>query len=153
MTTSAIARLRRNDDYMVPEWTLGDRMRKALDVSGTPVQEIADYLEVNRGTIGRWLHDKSPVKRSNLIIWAATTGVDLEWLETGTAGLEDQAGRDLYASRDLNPEPADSEDGVILRLPTGVNRWLTVDRMLSGERPPVPPRPREAPAARLWAVS
>jgi transcriptional regulator with XRE-family HTH domain len=106
MSTQAIIRLRSGgDDYMVPEWTLGDRMRKALEVSGTPVQEIAEYLDVSRVTVGRWIHDRTPVKRHVLLVWAATTGVDPDWLETGTASPE--AGRSVYAIRDSNPEPAD----------------------------------------------
>lgn len=159
MSIQAITRLRGGDDYMVPEWTLGDRMRKALEVSGTPVQEISEYLDVNRATVGRWLHDKSPVKRSTLMIWAATTGVDLEWLETGTASPE--AGRSMYAIRDSNPEPADMESRRFLGvleggLSTG-NRGLPVDRIPAGwpiPEPPMPPRPRQSPdSRRLRAVS
>lgn len=145
--------MRDRDDYIVPEWTLGDRLRKALEASDTPVQEIADYLDVNRNTISRWIHDKSPVKRSTLIIWAATTGVDPDWLETGTAGLENQADRDLYASRDLNPEPADSEVRRLRTVPAGVNRGLTVNRILCGEPVPVPPAPREPRTAAVAGVS
>jgi transcriptional regulator with XRE-family HTH domain len=144
MTLHALTRLARDDDYMVPEWTLGDRMRKALEVSGTPVGEIAEYLEVNRATVGRWLHDKSPVKKSTLIIWAATTGVDLGWLETGTAGLENQTGRDQYAIRDSNPEPADMSSARRLTLVGGVNRRLSVNRIPAGWPIPEPSEPREA---------
>jgi transcriptional regulator with XRE-family HTH domain len=154
MTLHALTRLARDDDYMVPEWTLGDRMRKALEVSGTPVGEIAEYLEVNRATVGRWLHDKSPVKKSTLIIWAATTGVDLGWLETGTAGLENQTGRDQYAIRDSNPEPADMASRPRLTLAHSVNRPLTVDRIPAGWPIPEPPATCPAPEARhLRAVS
>lgn len=153
MTIHTMKRLRRDEDYFVPEWTLGDRMRKALAASGTPVNEIADYLEVTPTTVGRWINDRSPVKRSTLIVWAATTGVDLGWLETGTAGLENQADRDLYASRDLNPEPADSEVRHLRAVPSGVNRGLTVNRILTGPPVPVPLRPRPARERHLSAVS
>lgn len=123
---------------MIPEWTLGDRMRKALEVSNTPVGEIAEYLEVNRATVGRWLHDKSPVKKSTLVIWAATTGVDLGWLETGTAGLENQTGRDQYAIRDSNPEPADMESRHLRLVGGAVNDGLTLDRLPGGWWPTDP---------------
>lgn len=103
-----MARLVRADaDSIVPTWSLGDRMRKALEVTGTPVMEMAEYLEVSRQTIGNWLHDRSPVKRATLVVWAAATGVSLEWLETGEAAPANQDGLSVYASRDLNPEPAD----------------------------------------------
>ena len=145
MTTQAMSRLRSGDDYFVPEWTLGDRMRKALEASGTPVGEMAEYLDVGRATIGRWLHDRTPVKRSVLLIWSATTGVDLEWLETGTAGLGNQTGRDQYAIRDSNPEPADLSSRPRLQLVPGGKRGLTVDRIPAGWPIPEPPKPREAP--------
>ena len=31
----------------VPEWTRGDRMRKALEYAGVSTQEMADYLEAS----------------------------------------------------------------------------------------------------------
>jgi transcriptional regulator with XRE-family HTH domain len=148
--------LRAHDDYFVPEWTLGDRMRKALEASGTPVGEIAEYLDVSRQTIGRWLHDKTPVKRHVLLVWAATTGVDPEWLETGTAGLENQTGRDQYAIRDSNPEPADMASRPALRVIVGVNERLTVDRIPAGLPAPEPRTPspgRQRAGRHLRAVS
>jgi transcriptional regulator with XRE-family HTH domain len=147
MTLHTLARQAPDPDALVPDWTLGDRMRKALDVSGTPVHEIAEYLDVSRQTIGRWLHDRGPVKRHVLITWAATTGVDLWWLETGTAGLENQTGRDQYAIRDSNPEPADMSSARRLTLVGGVNRRLSVNRIPAGWPIPAPPAPRPAPDA------
>lgn len=155
MTLHTLARQAPNPDALVPDWTLGDRMRKALDVSGTPVQEIAEYLDVSRQTIGRWLSDRGPVKRHVLITWAATTGVDLGWLETGTAGLENQTGRDQYAIRDLNPEPADMEHGRSRLRLVSVNRGLTVNRIPAGYPIPEPrkPLPGRESGRHLSAVS
>jgi transcriptional regulator with XRE-family HTH domain len=156
MTIHPLARIMRaRDDYFVPEWTLGDRMRKALEASGTPVHEIAEYLDVTPTTISRWIHDKTPVKRSAIMIWAATTGVDPEWLETGTAGLENQTGRDQYAIRDSNPEPADMSSRPDLRVILGVNERLTVDRIPAGLPVPEPrtPVPGRESGRHLRAVS
>lgn len=145
------------DEYFVPEWTLGDRMRKALEVSGTPVGEMAEYLDVGRATIGRWIHDKGPVKRTTLLVWAATTGVDPDWLETGTAGLQKETGGELYAIRDSNPEPADMSSRPTLAVVWSVNRSLTVDRIPAGDLPydvPLPlPAPVPAASRHLSAVS
>lgn len=137
MSIHPIKRLVREDvDAIVPTFTLGDRMRKALEHTGTPVQEMAEYLEVSRQTIGNWLHDRSPVKTSTLVIWAAATGVSLEWLETGTAGLQKETGGEVYAIRDSNPEPADMESRARLRViqggSPGVNPVLTVERPGAG---------------------
>jgi transcriptional regulator with XRE-family HTH domain len=129
-------------------------MRKALTTSGTPVNEIADYLGVTPTTVGRWINDRGPVKRPILLVWAATTGVSLEWLETGSAGLQVETGTDRYAIRDLNPEPADSESRRHLTLVRSVNRELTVDRIPAGDRlPDTDDRPLLPESARhLWAV-
>jgi transcriptional regulator with XRE-family HTH domain len=132
MTIHQMPRRMRDADYFVPEWTLGDRMRKALAVSGTPVNEIAEYLDVTPTTVGRWINDRGPVKRHILLTWAAATGVDPVWLETGTAGPQEGTGGNEYAIRDSNPEPADMSSRSRLTLIRSVNRPLTVDRIAPG---------------------
>lgn len=99
-------------DGAIPALTRGWRMRMALAHAGVSVGDMADYLEVDRNTIGRWTGDKGPVKRSILLLWAMRTNVSLAWLENGeTPGTgEGDGGLGVYASRDLNPEPADYED-------------------------------------------
>lgn len=81
---------------VVPEWTVGDRMAKALNVGGVGRHEMADYLDVTTETIRRWINGLSPVKKSTLRLWSIYTNVSLEWLETGECAI-----------RDSNPEPAD----------------------------------------------
>lgn len=92
----------------VPSWTVGDRMRKALDVAGVSVADMADYLDVSRQTIGRWINNHGPVKVGTLRLWSLRTGVDLGWLETGTATSE--GGRSEVRHQGLEPR----------------TRWLTV---------------------------
>lgn len=65
------------------EFDLADRLRKSLRVSGVSVQEMADYLEVNRNTIGRWMAGSSEPKALYLRMWALRNKVPLEWLQTG----------------------------------------------------------------------
>ena len=107
MTLHSIPRRDSLEPGAVPDFTLGDRLRKALDHAGISVATMADVQGVGTATVSRWMHDRSPVKRGALMLWAIATGVDQQWLETGTAGLENQTGRDQYAIRDSNPEPAD----------------------------------------------
>ncbi len=93
------------DTGVIPELSLGRRMRLALDHAGMTSIDMADYLEVHKGTLSRWLNDQSPVRRSMLRLWAFRTGVSLHWLETGMAPQPEPGGQ-MYAIRDSNPEPA-----------------------------------------------
>lgn len=117
--------IERDDENRIPTFTLGDRLRKALDVSGLTAQDMAEVQDVTPSTISRWLRDRSPIRRSHLTLWAIATGVNLAWLETGTAGLENQTGRDQYAIRDSNPEPAGSESRGSVAVLRSVKRGLT----------------------------
>lgn len=65
------------------EFDLADRLRKSLRVADVSVQEMADYLEVNRNTVGRWLGGGGEPKGLYIRMWALRTGVPLEWLTTG----------------------------------------------------------------------
>lgn len=84
------------ESAIVPEWDFADRMAKALRVSGYSVQDVADRLGVNRDTISRWINGRNKPGRPALMAWAAVTGVDLGWLETGER-----------ARRDSNSQPSD----------------------------------------------
>ena len=88
----------------VPQWTLGDRMGKALRESDIGVQGMADYLGVARTTVSTWLHDRIVPGRQTMILWALRTGVDFHWIEKGH---EPGSGKcSECAARDSNPEPA-----------------------------------------------
>lgn len=64
----------------VPEWDLADRMRKALQVSGIEVQEMADYLGVTRNTIYTWINRHNRPSPATVRLWAMRCGVPYEWL-------------------------------------------------------------------------
>lgn len=69
---------------LVPEWTLGWRMRRSLAHAGITIEEIARKLSVTRSTISRWVNDKgAPPRAIYLREWASLTGVPLTWLTTG----------------------------------------------------------------------
>jgi len=70
----------------VPEWTLGWRMRRALEHAGLQVDDIAALLGVSRSTVSRWVNDRGPVRAVCLREWAARCGVDYGWLAAGARG-------------------------------------------------------------------
>jgi DNA-binding transcriptional regulator YiaG len=89
---------------MVPEWDLADRMRKALRISGTGVQEMADYLGVARNTVSTWINGRIDPSTQTLRLWAMRCGVPYEWLLEGglmfdkTSGASPQPCRANFGS-------------------------------------------------------
>lgn len=67
----------------VPEFTLGWRMRLALETEGISVQEMAERLGYSRSTISRWLNDQDAPRAVVLDRWRLETGVDEDWLRSG----------------------------------------------------------------------
>jgi transcriptional regulator with XRE-family HTH domain len=68
----------------IPEWTLGWRMRRALEYADLSVETIAAEMGVGRSTVSRWLHDQGAPPRAAFVrFWATTTGVPFEWLTGG----------------------------------------------------------------------
>lgn len=61
-----------------PRWTLGDRMRKAREVRGIGVGEMAGIMMRNRNTINNYESDKHRPPRLVLDRWAEVTGIPLE---------------------------------------------------------------------------
>lgn len=68
---------------LVPEWDVGDRMRKALREAKISVQDMADYLGVTRGTVSTWINGRIEPSTQTLRLWAAHCGVDYGWLSEG----------------------------------------------------------------------
>ena len=57
----------------------------ALRDADVTVQEMADYLDVGRNTVSRWINDRGVPGKQTMRLWALRTGVPLQWLETGQA--------------------------------------------------------------------
>lgn len=75
---------------VIPQWTQGDRMRKAMEHAGIKTEELmAQELEVHRTTISRWLSDATTVRTIYLKQWALRCGVPYEWLRNGNDGMGD----------------------------------------------------------------
>lgn len=70
---------------LIPEWTLGDRLRKARSLTGMSVREFAEHIGVSHGTITNAEHDARGVRPITMKAWALATGVSIEWLETGAS--------------------------------------------------------------------
>lgn len=87
---------------------IADRMRKALRVSGVGVQEMADYLDVARNTVGTWINGKVVPSTQTVRLFAIRTGVPFAWIKDGK----------------LDNGPSDPDDGntqggeVLLSKPT-----------------------------------
>jgi transcriptional regulator with XRE-family HTH domain len=64
-------------------WDWVDRLNKSLRVSGLKVQEMADFLECSRNTVGNWLNDRATPSPASLQLWAQKTGVPYGWLRDG----------------------------------------------------------------------
>lgn len=76
----------------IPQWTQGDRMRKALHHADVSVQQMADYLDVGRNTVSTWINDRIEPSTQTLRLWSLRTGVPLEWLRNGVEPTSDPGG-------------------------------------------------------------
>lgn len=75
----------------VPAWDLADRLRKALREANKregvdlSVEELAEELGYSRQSAGNWMAGRAEPRRAVILQWAARTGVNARWLETGEA--------------------------------------------------------------------
>lgn len=63
----------------VPEWTLGWKLKRALDFAGVSAQDMAGELGVHVATVSRWMNDRETPRRAYVMAWALRTGVPIEW--------------------------------------------------------------------------
>ncbi|MFD2840113.1 helix-turn-helix domain-containing protein [Populibacterium corticicola] len=93
----------------IPQFTMGDRLRKAREQAGLESSEFADEIGVSRNTITNYERDKVAPRKIVLKAWALRTGVPIQWLETGIApspnpdGLENAAISDSVRSKGFEP--------------------------------------------------
>ncbi len=91
----------------IPNWHMGDRLRKAREQVGLDQQQLADTIGVSRRTVGNAESGKHAVRKIVLNAWSLATGVPLVWLETDESPHPAGPNGGECAVRDLNPEPAD----------------------------------------------
>ena len=65
---------------VIPEFTLGDRLRKARELSGMDMQQLAEVIDVHRQSIARYESGVVVPKRHVLLSWSWATGVDADWV-------------------------------------------------------------------------
>jgi transcriptional regulator with XRE-family HTH domain len=94
---------------IIPEFTQGDRLRKARQLTGLTAREFADLIGVSAKTVNNAEGDSHAVRRITMNAWALATGVSRTWLETGQAPA-------------VEPEPGHSVRHQGLEPRT---RWLT----------------------------
>src|SRR5690349_19437899 len=104
----------------IPELTLGWRLRMAMENTDLDQGEWANYLGVNRNTITRWTHDKSPVARGQLIAISLRSGVPIEWIENGTGPSDNNDGGDELPRLDSNQQPSGYRPRVLRQRGQGV---------------------------------
>ena len=73
----------------VPEWTLGDRLKKARVLAGIEQREMARQLGVTSGAISNWEKDISRPRQDLLQVlrrWSEITNVSYGWLVGEVSG-------------------------------------------------------------------
>lgn len=68
----------------VPEFTRGDRLRKARELAGYDRQQFAALIGIHRESLAKYESDRQAPRPPVLSAWALATGVDLAWLRDGT---------------------------------------------------------------------
>jgi transcriptional regulator with XRE-family HTH domain len=68
---------------VIPEWTQGDRLRKARLLTGLNTRDFAQHIGVSPKTVNNAEADSHPVRKIVLNAWAMATGVPAEWLRDG----------------------------------------------------------------------
>lgn len=71
---------------LTPQWTLGDRLRKAREIAGLSQGEMAEAIGIARNSVGRYESGSFDPSRPVLIAWAFRTGVALDWIMAGVTG-------------------------------------------------------------------
>lgn len=93
----------------IPEWTLGDRLRKAREAAGLEMQELAQLIGVARNTVSNAERGKVTPRQIVLNQWSLATGVPVQWLQHGETPSGGPGGGNfkMRARRDSNSQPLD----------------------------------------------
>ncbi len=93
---------------VIPVPTAAQRLMLARMHAGLNQGEMAERLGVTTATVQRAESGATKPRRTTYMAWSMATGVNLYWLETGTAPSPEGDGAAVEcAIRDSNPEPAD----------------------------------------------
>lgn len=67
-------------DGLIPEWTLGDRLRKAREHAGLKQAELAQIIGIARSSVVSYESDRTAPSRPVVLSWSLATGVPAEWV-------------------------------------------------------------------------
>ncbi len=73
-------------DTLIPEWTFGERLRKARDEAGLSTDDIARATGKTKRAVTSWESGERIPQFGELRLaklYSEATGVDYEWLVTG----------------------------------------------------------------------
>ncbi|MFB9775394.1 helix-turn-helix domain-containing protein [Brevibacterium otitidis] len=70
---------------IVPELTIGQRLRVARELTGLEQREFASEIGISRTSVSALEGGRSKPRQLTLRAWSSRTGVSLHWLETGEA--------------------------------------------------------------------
>lgn len=108
---------------MIPQFTVGDRLRKAREVTGLEQGEFAEALGVSRNTVGNYESGNTMrLKPIVLKAWSLRTGVPLVWLETGAENphpVDPDGGSVRLPRLDSNQRPSDYTSALVIEGPWG----------------------------------
>lgn len=90
--TPYLGRMTQQVHGVIPEFTIGDRLRKARELTGLDQVQFATEIDISRNTVGNYENGNVKPRRLALKAWAMRTGVPLEWLETGVASSSPDGG-------------------------------------------------------------
>lgn len=107
---------------VVPRWTVGDRLNKALHHAGISVGEMSEYLGLSRNSVSAYINDRQAPKRQTLLLWAMRTGVAMEWIETGVERSDPTPPDGMESTPELERLAAQKRRG---REPRNTHRYLT----------------------------
>lgn len=81
---------------MEPEITIAHRLRIAREFAGLEQQELADALDVARGTVSNAELGKRTPRRIMIKAWALRCGVSLDWIENGPKAAQEQGAKSTF---------------------------------------------------------
>ena len=85
----------------IPQWSRGDRLRKARTLTGLSTREFAERVGISPKSVNNYEGDAVEPRKIVMNAWALATGVPVEWLETGIDphGHNDGPGADVRSTR------------------------------------------------------
>lgn len=98
----------RNDETDPLAFHTGDRLRKARELRGMDMTQLANEIGQTRKTVAayeHWIDLKAP-RESTLRQWSMATGVSLHWLKTGEYLPGEGPLAQLVELRTFNPKSA-----------------------------------------------